>query len=280
MKRVLVATSILIVLSSCEHTPQEQPMYREHDRSTNFRTVLSGGWINAEYLNELPQTTGTGIPDTQTPAFALTEIILSQSTETEVLTGKARIVTPATITNYTLTVSARGGLTPTSYPVTLQPALTDSLHRETRQEISYEIKGADTLLFLNSYTKDRVLATRQRFIKIPQTAASPITYALMRQLSGTYHQTNDTGKAQPVQLTRDGYMSGLGHNWQRYVLSESISEKTGIPHYITLIGDSSQQQLVYEMSGDTLLLYEVEKFPDDSAHRKTSLKHTLVKEYN
>lgn len=275
VKRLLLVVTAACTFAACgsgENETKETPAATR----ASFSPVVKGTWVMTDYIAHLQKTKSP-----KASADVLKGVVAMEIDPSEP-DGDSTIVS-ANFNNHegmTFYLYFRPGQEPNS----LVTALTDEDGSGNFYDLGYTIMGDDTLLELRHYNKEKKLLDTRTFTKVtgPLTADSEpygLQYMANKVLfAGNYNVTDDEGNSFEVELTDDGMAKGMEGHTTYYVFTDFMGgEQTNLDEMVFDPGVKSQKPYIFEIKGDTTLLYKAMENEDRTLLIQGPLEYTMVR---
>lgn len=276
MKQLLLTLLAACTLAACspgETETKETPV----ETRAAFSPVIKGTWVMTDYITDLQKTKSP-----KASADVLKGVVAMEIDPSEP-DGDSTIVS-ANFNNHegmTFYLYFRPGQDATS----LTTDLTDLDGSGNYYELGYTITGNDTVLELKHYNKKKKLLDARAFTRVtgPLTNDSEpygLQYMANKVLfSGKYSVTDETGNSFKVELTDDGMAKGMGAHTTYYVFTDFMGgEQTNLDEMVFDPGVKSQKPYIFEIKGDTTLLYKAMENEERTLLIRGPLKYTMIRE--
>ncbi len=270
---ILLATHMLAACSSGETQNNNAPA----DIHSAFSPIIKGTWVMTDYITDLQKT------KSPKASAGILQGVVSMEIDPSAIYGDTTIVS-ASFNNHegmTFYLFFRPGQEAKSLPT----ALTDEDGSGNFYELGYNIAGKDTVLQLKHYNKEKKLLDTRNFTKVtgPLTDESEpygLQYMANKVLfSGKYNVTDDEGNSFKGDLTDDGMAKGIGAHTTYYIFTDFIGdEQTNLDEMVFDKGAKTQKPYIFEIKGDTILLYKAMENEERTLLIRGPLKYTMVKE--
>jgi len=276
MKRLLIASGLVLSLAACGSDNNTSNESATEDVQGSFAPIIKGSWIMTDYVAALKST--------KSPMAAAGTLkgIVAMDIDPEPYSGDTVIVAANVNNNENATfyMMYRKGHSDRS----LITAQIDNSNDGSFYELSYDIDGDDTILFLNHYNANKQLADSRQYIRItgPQSDDGQpygLTYMANKVLlAGTYNVTDETGKTMEATLTDDGLVTGLGHHTTYFIFTDFTGDiETNLDEMLFDEHTKTQKGYIFEIKGDTTLLYQALENDDRTQLIRGDLKYTMVR---
>lgn len=269
---ILVAASVFISCGSDETETKETPA----ETRATFSQITEGTWVMTDYIADLQKTKSPKASADKLKGVVAMEI---DPTEQDI----DSTIVSANFNNHegmTFYLYFRAGQEANS----LATALTDEDGSGNFYDLGYTVKGDDTLLELKHYNKEKKLLDTRTFAKVtgPLTADSEpygLQYMANKVLfAGNYNVTDDEGNSFEVELTDDGMAKGMEGHTTYYVFTDFMGgEQTNLDEMVFDPGVKSQKPYIFEIKGDTTLLYKAMENEDRTLLIQGPLVYTMVR---
>ncbi len=145
-------------------------------------------------------------------------------------------------------------------------------------ELGYTISGDDTSLVISLYNKDKKIIDQTKYLKAPENTKGALQYMVNKTLfAGSYKAEDSSGHISNIKFTNDGEIDGFRNFKKYYVLTDFVAEpENSIDEVCFDIQTDDQKCFGYNITADTIKLYDVKESQDSSAFGK--LKYKLVKQ--
>lgn len=276
MKKLLLTLLATYTLAACGSGETETKDKPAGIHST-FSPMVKGTWVMTNYITDLQKTKSPKV------SAGVLQGVVSMEIDPSAIYGDTTIVS-ANFNNHegmTFYLFFRPGQEAKSLPT----ALTDEDGSGNFYELRYNIAGKDTLLELKHYNKEKKLLDTRNFTKVtgPLTEDSEpygLQYMANKVLfSGKYNVTDDEGNSFKGELTDDGMAKGIGIHTTYYIFTDFIGdEQTNLDEMVFDKGTKTQKPYIFEIKGDTILLYKAMENEERTLLIRGPLKYTMVKE--
>lgn len=276
MKKLIYILMLPLLLMACS-SGNPETTEAPKDLKGTFQPIINGVWVMTDYLDALAAT--------KSPKAASSKLegIVSMEINTSEIQGDSLIVAGSWNNHegYVFNIYFRQGQDAQSL-VTTHPYndFGTDFH-----ELSYAVENKDTLLLLKRYNKDKQLQHTRKFRKVtgPQTADSePYGLQYMANkvlLSGKYLAIDEKGTSTNIELTDDGMAKGFGKHTTYYIYTDFLgNELTNLDEMSFDPFTKTQKPYVFEIKGDTVLLYQAMENDERTLLIRGPLKHTLIKQ--
>ncbi|PTQ95146.1 hypothetical protein C8P68_106361 [Mucilaginibacter yixingensis] len=286
MKKFLFLLLLPILLIACKGNGQHQETTDTHSQKTigrsktdnplvkEFKPLIKGSWISKTYVDELIKTRS----------------VFSATQKLDEISGM--VIDPSFIKADTLPVvlglnNIEGGAASLRFRAGTHPhsikfhiLLTES-DKSDKGELSYEIKGADTLLVLYYQNSNGKSSTARYMRTKPGNGLSDaLTYTINRSVfSGHYTYIDSLGHATKITFNSNGTINGFGKN-KIYEASTIFNNEpaTNIDDFQIGSDQNNAEYLPYLFVGDTLKIYERRLSADSTILIRGPLRYKLIRQ--
>lgn len=247
-----------------------------------MRAVLGGVWLNATYAAALQQTRSPRQANGQWGASNITELLIDPQS----YRGDSMRVELGAANHEGLPlryVHLRAGPVAGSWVTTAVPNGGAAVRLET--SLRYQVKNADTLLYLDQRDRKTRRLTSTAFRKLRGVAATgaslddPLRYFVQElTFTGTHAVLDSKGSPHAVRLWPTGQVQGWPgfHTYQ--VTTDFEGPFRELDAVIFDMHQKSQREYAFEIRGDTIRLYTVRDDTTTYERQRGRLSHTLVRQ--
>jgi hypothetical protein len=260
----LVLVYVFFAQSACHENPLP-------DAKQSFKSVINGDWYQASYIDSIQKTKSTFYAQ-----HALSEYVELQI-NTDSATGDSLVIAAPSIhegTNFVIFL--KPGLTAASYPTNI----VDENSAGNFYELSYNILGNDTALFILHYDKDKKLIGQTKYLRAKNNSEGALQYMVNKTLfAGNYNAEDSSGARSVLKFTDDGLVTGLPGFKRYYVLTDFVAGPEDNGDEVCFdIQTKNQQCYAFEITGDTIRLYNVNESASTDTLIRGQLKYKLVRQ--
>jgi hypothetical protein len=237
----------------------------------SFNSVMNGDWYQASYIDSVQKT--------KSPFYsrhALTEYVELQI-NVDSTTGDSLVISAPSIHEGTsFIIYLKPGLTATSYPTNI----VDENTAGNFYELSYNISGNDTALFILHYKKDKKRIGQTKYLKALNNSEGALQFMVNKTLfAGNYNAEDSSGTTSVLKFTNDGLVTGLPGFKKYYVLTDFVAgPENNVDEVCFDIQTKNQKCFAFDITGDTIRLYDVKESVRQDTLVLGQLKYKLVKQ--
>ena len=261
-----------LIFAACSNDKTQIKSESGTSFSKSFVPVIKGSWLMTDYMTDLEKTK-------------------SPLKSSEKLTDIVELITPGDAVHDSLEVNfsfnnhegdgffvtKTPGQTPNSYKIDLQ----DNEVPTNFYELGYELINKDTCAFVYHYDSSNKLIDKKEFCRsvynpTDLNRAGGLQYFVNEKLfAGNYICTDDKNQQSKVQFTADGKVIGLPEATSYFVFTDFNGGP--VPKFDEMMfeTDKTSKNYGFQISGNTLNIYETTGDEDDLQLGK--LKYKLVR---
>ena len=273
MKFSLYFIFSVFIFSSCSNDKTKSVVaITDGDFKQSFVPIIKGSWLMTDYMTDIEKTK-------------------SPLKSADKLKDIVELINAGNVTNDSLEVSfSLNNHEGDSFFVTKSPGQTPNSFKTDFQdneiptnfyELGYELLNKDTCAFLYHYDKTNKLLDKKEFCKsfynpTDLNRAGGLQYFVNEKLfAGNYICTDEKNQKTNVQFTAEGKVTGLPEASTYYIFTDFNGGPVPKFDEMRLETDKTSKTYGFQISGNTINIYETTGDEDDLQLGK--LKYKLVK---
>lgn len=277
MKNLTLLLVFPMLLLSCGNESNSSQKEQPVSIKEQFVPIINGTWVATDYLEEVAKT------KSPKAAFAKAEGLVAMEINTAEILSDSLTVAGSWNNHegYLYTIYFKQGQDGKSLVTTH----TYNDYGTDFYELSYKlVNNTDTQLLFKRYSADKKLKEERSYVKVtgPLTADSEpygLQYMVNKTLfSGKYTAIDANGATSEIELTDDGMVKGFGTHKIYYVYTDFMDgDFTNMDEMSFDAFTKEQKPYIFELSGDTLKLYQALQNEERTQLIRGPYKYSLVR---